>query len=47
MKTTPETSLTVLKEIYPVIEAQEDFTNDALYEMLVSFAKDMSTRMVM
>ena len=39
MKTTPETSLTVLKEIYPVIEAQEDFTNDALYEMLVSFAK--------
>ena len=40
MKTTPETSLTVLKEIYPVIEAQEDFTNDALYEMLVSFAKE-------
>ncbi len=39
MKTTPETSLTVLKEIYPVIKAQEDFTNDALYEMLVSFAK--------
>ena len=40
MKTTPETSLTVLKEIYPVIEAQEDFTNDALYQMLRGFADE-------
>ena len=39
MKTTPESSLDVLKEILPVIQAQEDFTNDALYEMLLAFAK--------
>ena len=24
----------------PVIEAQEDFSNDALYEMLLAFAKE-------
>ena len=40
MKTTPESSLQVLREIVPVIENQEDFSNDALYEMLVSFAKE-------
>ena len=38
-KTNAEKSLPVLQELLPVIEAQEDFTNDALYEMLVSFAK--------
>lgn len=40
MKTTPESSLSVLKEIVPVIEAHDDYTNDSLYEMLVSFAKE-------
>ena len=40
MKTTPESSLDVLKEVLPVIEAQEDFSNDALYEMLLAFAKE-------
>ena len=30
----------MLKEIIPVVEVQKDFTNDALYEMLVSFAKE-------
>ena len=39
MKTNTETSLAVLKEILPVLEAQEDYSNDALYEMLVNFAK--------
>ncbi len=40
MKTNTESSLAVLKEVLPVIEAQEDFSNDALYEMLVSFVKE-------
>ena len=40
MKTNAETSLAVLKEIVPVLEAQEDYSNDALYELLVGFAKE-------
>ncbi|MBQ9390918.1 MAG: glutamate--tRNA ligase [Lachnospiraceae bacterium] len=40
MKTTPESSLSVLKELLPVIESHNDYTNDSLYEMLVSFAKE-------
>ena len=40
MKTNAETSLAVLKEIVPVLETQEDYSNDALYELLVSFAKE-------
>ena len=40
MKTTGESSLAVLKEVLPVLEAQEDYSNDALYELLVNFAKD-------
>ena len=39
MKTNPETSLEVLKDILPVLEAQEDYSNDALYEMLINFVK--------
>ena len=39
-KTNTESSLAVLKELAPVIEAQEDFSNGALYEMLVNFAKE-------
>ena len=39
-KTNAEKSLPVLQEILPVIEAQEDFTNDALYQMLRSFADE-------
>ena len=38
MKTT-RVSLEVLKEIVPVFEAQEDFSNDALYQTLIGFAK--------
>ncbi len=40
MKTTPESSLSVLKELLPVLEVHSDYTNDSLYEMLVSFAKE-------
>ena len=32
MKTTKETSLETLKEVLPLLEAQEDYSNDALYE---------------
>lgn len=39
MKTTEETSLEVLKEILPVLEAQEDYSNDALYQTIVSFVE--------
>ena len=40
MKTTKESSLQVLKEIRPVLEQFEDYTNDALYSLLVSFAEE-------
>ena len=38
MKTTKESSLTVLKEVLPVLEALDDYSNDSLYEALTSFA---------
>nr|WP_296010492.1 glutamate--tRNA ligase [uncultured Blautia sp.] len=40
MKTNPEISLEVLEKILPVLENQEDYTNDALYELLCGFAKE-------
>lgn len=40
MKTNEETSLLVLQEILPVLEAQEDYCNDALYATLVGFVKE-------
>ena len=40
MKTNAETSLGVLKDVIPLLEAQEDFGNDALFEMLSAYAKD-------
>ncbi|MFV0527383.1 MAG: glutamate--tRNA ligase [Lachnospiraceae bacterium] len=40
MKTTPETSLVVLKEILPLIQAQEDYSNDALFALLKAFADE-------
>lgn len=44
MKTNAETSLEVLKEILPVLEVQEDYSNDALYEMLVKFVKEKGVK---
>ena len=40
MKTNPEISLEVLEKILPVLENQEDYSNDALYELLCNFAKE-------
>ena len=40
MKTTEETSLEVLKEVLPDLEAQEDYTNDPLYASLSGFVKE-------
>lgn len=37
MKTTSESSLEVLKELLPVLEEQEDYSNDALYQTLMDF----------
>lgn len=37
MKTNAETSLEVLKEVLPLLEAQEDYSNDALYAMLSDY----------
>ena len=39
MKTTKESSLEVLKEIRPVLADFNDYTNDSLYQLLVSFAE--------
>ena len=38
MKTTEETSLAVLQEVLPVLEAQDDYSNDALFATLKEFA---------
>lgn len=40
MKTNAEKSLGVLKDVLPLLEAQEDFTNDALFETLVAYGKE-------
>lgn len=40
MKTTKESSLEVLKELLPVFEAQEDYSNDALYQTLVGYVAE-------
>ena len=40
MKTDSASSLMVLKEVLPLLEAQDDFSNDALYEMLVAYVTE-------
>ena len=40
MKTNAENALETLKELVPVLEAQEDFSNDALFEALKAFATE-------
>ncbi len=40
MKTTEESSLTVLQEVLPVLVQQEDYSNDALYQVLSDFVKE-------
>ncbi len=40
MKTDAESSLKVLKETIPILEAQEDYSNDALFTLLSDYAKE-------
>ena len=39
MKTNTESSLEVLKELLPLLEEQTDYSNDALYQTLVSYVE--------
>lgn len=39
MKSTQETSLKVLQEVLPLLEAQEDYSNDALYQTLMGYVE--------
>ncbi|MEE0421365.1 MAG: glutamate--tRNA ligase [Lachnospiraceae bacterium] len=40
MKTSEASSLEVLRELLPRLEAQEDYSNDALYEMLTAYVAE-------
>jgi len=40
MKTNPETALIVLKEILPVVESIDDYTNDNLYNEIKKFIEE-------
>ena len=44
MKTNAETSLSVLKELLPVLEAQVDYSNDALYQLLIEQVEKMGVK---
>ncbi len=44
MKTNAETSLEVLKDIYPILEAQEDYSNDALYAVLSGYVAEKGVK---
>ena len=40
MKSTKETSLSILQDVVPLLEAQEDFSNDALYGLLSAYVQE-------
>ena len=40
MKTTPQSSLEVLQELLPRLEAQDHYSNDALYELLKNYVEE-------
>ena len=44
MKTNSETSLKVLTDVLPILEAQEDFTNDGLYEAISKYLADTGVK---
>lgn len=44
MKTNPETSLEVLCDMLPLLEAQEDYSNDALFEVLKKYVSDKGVK---
>lgn len=44
MKTDEASSLAVLKEIYPILEAQEEYSNDALYQAVSGFVAEKGVK---
>ena len=44
MKTNAETSLEVLSDVLPLLEAQEDFSNDALYATLLKYVEEKGVK---
>lgn len=44
MKTNPETSLKVLTEVLPLLEKQEEYTNDALYALLAGYVEETGVK---
>ena len=44
MKTNEENSLELLKGVLPILEAQEDFSNDALFEVLKAYAGEIGKK---
>ena len=40
MKTNAESSIQVLNDVLPILEAQEDYTNDALYKTLLKYVEE-------
>lgn len=44
MKTNAETSLKVLKDVLPLLEAQEDYSNDALYATLLKYVEETGVK---
>lgn len=44
MKTTKENSLETLKEVLPILEEQDDFSNDALFDALSKYVADKGVK---
>ena len=44
MKTDSASSLEVLRDVLPLLEAQEDYSNDGLYRMLLKYAEEKGAR---
>ncbi len=44
MKTTKETALETLKDVLPILEAQEDYSNDALYAALSGYVTEKGVK---
>lgn len=44
MKTTEETSLEVLKEVLPLLETEENYSNDALYQTLLGYVNEKGVK---
>ena len=40
MKTNAETSLEVLKDVLPILEGTDDYSNDALYQTLLKYIEE-------